>query len=157
MRRTTDYQDSLTISLTCPPPPMEAVITAFFQGAPRWLDALMALRNALVRPLGLKTGPVGPEALKPPFAVGGAIGLFRIVALTEREVVLGEDDRHLDFRVTLRVARQDLGASVDVETWVRPHNRLGRWYLALVLPVHRHIVPVVAANMARRLEALAVA
>lgn len=155
MRRTTDYQDCLTVPLTCPPPPMEEVIAAFFRSAPPWLDALMALRNALVRPLGLKTGPVGPNALAPPFMVGGSIGLFRIFALNGTEVVLGEDDRHLDVRITLRAAPQETGSRVDVETWVRPHNRLGRVYLALVLPFHRHIVPVVAANMARRLETAA--
>lgn len=147
------YRDSLSLPLAGPPPSMETVIVTFFRASPVWLDALMALRNALVRPLGLKTGPIGEKGLRPPFVVGQSIGLFRIIALNDSEVVFGEDDRHLDFRITVRVTPEGSGPTLTLASTVTPHNRMGRIYLALVLPFHRRIVPMVAKSMARTLSA----
>lgn len=90
---------------------------------PGWARRLLALRNALVRPLGLRTGPP---------AGADALGMFPIQKDEPSEVVLGFDDRHLDFRIT--VLRQ--GARLYLSTWVHPHNRWGRAYLRLVMPFH---------------------
>ena len=61
-------------------------------------------------------------------------------------MILGTDDRHLDFRVSiLRSEAKDL---VAISTWVRPHNNLGRAYLAMVYPFHRIIVARCLANAA---------
>jgi hypothetical protein len=87
---------------------------------PGWARALLALRNALVGPFGLKTGQT-PEA-----------AIFPVLRDTPEELVLGTDDRHLNFRIALH--RQD--GRLYMSTWVHPHNRWGRAYLALVMPFH---------------------
>ena len=98
---------------------------------PRWAAALLALRNTLVRPFGLKTGapdrPIFPTCLE-----------------SEDELVLGTDDRHLNFRIGLIRAEGRLYMS----TWVHPHNLWGRAYLRLVMPFHILISRGAVARMA---------
>ena len=66
------------------------------------------------------------------------LGLFPVVSQQPDRVVLGFDDRHLDFRLVV-----DAPGNGDVTgtTLIRTHNLLGRIYLAIVLPFHRIIVP----------------
>jgi hypothetical protein len=86
---------------------------------PGWAMALLRLRNTLVRPLGLKTGTEGAP-------------IFPVCHESADEIVLGTDDRHLDFRIGL--IRQD--GRLYMSTWVHPHNVWGRAYLRLVMPFH---------------------
>ena len=105
---------------------------------PMWVQALMTLRNALVAPFGLKHDIRQFEA--------DSIGIFPVVSQTPDRVVLGFDDRHLDFRVTIdTLTRTDSdgapSTTVTASTWVRTHNLFGRLYLAGVKPFHDVIVP----------------
>jgi hypothetical protein len=96
----------------------------------------MALRNSIVRPFGLKTP-------KPPTAAdnGTGIGIFPLLRESAQEVLLGLDDRHLDFRIVVTVVPADAGnQAVTVTSLIRTHNLLGRSYLRMVLPFHRLIV-----------------
>jgi hypothetical protein len=111
-----------------------------FARGPWWAEALIALRNILVRPFGLKTSAEGEPAC------GGMIGMFPVVSETTDRLVAGFNDRHLDFRVVVDVAPSGCGQEITATTLVRTHNRLGRIYLAIVLPFHRLIV----RNMLRR-------
>jgi hypothetical protein len=102
---------------------------------PGWIDALLRLRNTLVRPFGLKTSGLGEPAS------GGMIGIFPVISETPERVVAGFDDHHLDFRVVVDVAPSRPGHhQVTATTLVKTHNLLGRGYLAVVLPFHRLIV-----------------
>jgi len=102
-----------------------------FARNPAWLDSLLRLRNILVMPFGLKTSAENEPSN------GGMIGLFPVRSETSDRLVVGFDDRHLDFRVVVDVAR---GEQVTATTVVKTHNLLGRVYLAVVLPFHRLIV-----------------
>lgn len=101
---------------------------------PGWIDALLRLRNTLVRPFGLKTSGLGEPA------AGGMIGIFPVISETPERVVAGFDDRHLDFRVVVDVEPSCPGHRVTATTLVKTHNLPGRAYLAVVLPFHRLIV-----------------
>ena len=101
---------------------------------PGWIDALLRLRNTLVRPFGLKTSGLGEPAS------GGMIGIFPVISETPERIVAGFDDHHLDFRVVVDVAPSRPGHQVTATTLVKTHNLLGRAYLAVVLPFHRLIV-----------------
>jgi hypothetical protein len=79
---------------------------------PRWIDALMALRNHLVKPFGLKTPPSNAGAS------AESIGIFPVVAETPDRLVAGFDDSHLDFRVVVDVAAAGKGQRVTVTTLV---------------------------------------
>lgn len=93
---------------------------------PKWANTLLALRNAIVKPFGLKT--------EMDDARNGAI--FPVQFETEHEVIVGTDDRHLDFRIT--VLREN--NTVHMGTWVRPKNAFGKIYLFVVMPFHILIV-----------------
>ncbi len=97
-----------------------------------WMSALMAVRNLAVKPFGLKTPGEGKMGSH------NAIGMFPVVSETPCWIVLGFDDKHLDFRVIVDAAGD--GRFVTATTLVRTHNLLGRAYLAAVLPFHRIIV-----------------
>lgn len=129
----------------------EQLLTAFSSAAPGWADTLMAWRNRLVARFGLKTGPM-QQAGTLSLQAGGHIGMFRIMHLGPQLAVLGEDDRHLDFRILLSVSPEAGGSRLQVETWVRPHHWGGWLYLALVLPVHWLLSKLMLRRMARALE-----
>lgn len=111
---------------------------------PLWISRLMKLRNLIVTPLGLKAAPddrLGPD---------GSIGTFPLISKSPERVVLGLDDKHLDFRVVVDVATHCSGGqSVSATTYVKTHNTLGRFYLTVVKPFHRIIVPVMLAQVAK--------
>ncbi|MCA1473014.1 hypothetical protein ABIA06_004624 [Bradyrhizobium yuanmingense] len=101
---------------------------------PRWIDALLRLRNILVRPFGLKTSGEGAPA---PY---GLIGLFPVLSETPEQLVAGFDDSHLDFRIVVDVSGNAARRHVTSTTLVRTHNLLGRTYLALIMPFHKLVV-----------------
>ncbi len=111
----------------------EACVRMILHG-PRWIDALLRLRNILVAPFGLKTSGEGAPA------PGGLIGLFPVLSETPERLVVGFNDYHLDFRIVVDVGGDARARQVTSTTLVRTHNFLGRAYLALILPFHRLVV-----------------
>lgn len=125
---------------------LDASTTAnrMFGRMPWWISTLMAMRNRLVAPLGLKTGR--DKAI----TTSRRIGFFPIVTETPERVVLGLDDKHLDFRIAVDVAKlEGTRRQITATTLVRPHNLLGRLYLAAVLPFHRVIVPAMLTQVGK--------
>ncbi|MFK0385890.1 DUF2867 domain-containing protein [Agrobacterium sp. NPDC090273] len=99
---------------------------------PRWISALMSLRNRIVAIAGLKTVA---------FVAGASAGGFPVVSSTPQRTVLGFDDRHLNFRIVVDIREGADRRYLDVTTLVRRNNLLGRLYLLAVGPFHRRIVP----------------
>ena len=110
--------------------------------APRWIDALLTLRNIVVAPFGLKRS--GASTATP----RDMIGIFPVISQTPGRLVAGFDDRHLDFRVVVDVAPHGAGQRVTATTLVKTHNWLGRTYLAVILPFHRLVVRALLAQVA---------
>ncbi|HCE08953.1 MAG TPA: DUF2867 domain-containing protein [Oxalobacteraceae bacterium] len=113
----------------------------FGQQAP-WVARLMRVRDALVAGFGVKTSrQLQNSAVS---GTGKRIGIFRIYETSAQEILLGEDDKHLDFRLSvLRQTRTDGAESASyliVSTVVHCHNRLGRAYILLIAPFHRLVV-----------------
>ncbi|GAB7548372.1 DUF2867 domain-containing protein [Cupriavidus sp. CuC1] len=117
---------------------------------PAWVTCLMTLRNRVVALLGLKDlGNLGDvDAGKPASAyrVGDRVGIFSLLALSEREVVLGDADKHLEVKLSIcKLDPPEPAAggqpSVAVSTVVHNRNALGRVYMLFVAPLHRRIVP----------------
>jgi len=110
--------------------------------APRWIGALLALRNFLVAPFGLKTSaPDEPGARD-------TIGIFPVVDQTPDRLVAGLNDKHLDFRLVVDVASAGHTQRVTATTLVLTHNLLGRTYLAIIRPFHRLVVPAMLRQVA---------
>lgn len=111
-------------------------------GGPRWIERLLALRNLLVTPFGLK-------AAVPEGAFGAdTIGIFPVVSQAPARLVAGFDDKHLNFRVVVDVARSGDGQRVTATTLVLTHNLPGRLYLAVILPFHRLIARAMLRQVA---------
>lgn len=114
---------------------------------PAWVNQLMRLRNALVAPFGLKTGKgLPPAAIPARFSAGDRAGIFRVLARSAEELLLGEDDRHLDFRFSLLLRESEACQEVFATTTVHFHNVWGRLYFLFVAPVHRLIIPAMLRN-----------
>lgn len=89
---------------------------------PFWAKALLSLRNIIMAPFGIKTTT----------AQSPSIGAFPITERNQDEIIMGFDDRHLDFRISVLVKdKHAYGA-----TWVRTHNFFGRCYLTVIMPFH---------------------
>jgi hypothetical protein len=110
--------------------------------APQWIEALLALRNFLVTPFGLKT-----SALVEPGALD-FIGIFPVVRQTPERLVAGFNDKHLDFRLVIDVASAGDRQRITATTLVLTHNLLGRTYLAVIRPFHRLVVPAMLRQVA---------
>ena len=107
-----------------------------------WFRALLRLRDALVAGFGIKTSRQLRDA--PVENAAHRIFIFRVYAVYVDEMILGEDDKHLDFRASVRL-RSDHGENASVKeieltTVVHCHNLLGRCYIALIRPFHRLVV-----------------
>jgi hypothetical protein len=106
----------------------------FSQQAP-WIGSLMTVRDALVAGFGLKTAKhltsLGVETK------AGRVGIFKIYSTSQTEIVLGEDDKHLDFRLSVLCSGK---RHLILSTVVHCHNRLGRLYIQLIAPFHRLVV-----------------
>ena len=119
----------------------ELLARFIFSHQPPWVGTLTAIRDALVGGLGLKTAKqlasLGAEGK------AGRLGIFKIYGTSATEVVLGEDDRHLDFRLSVLCSnrRSPQGERLlTLSTVVRCHNRLGRLYILVIAPFHRLVV-----------------
>ena len=116
---------------------MRAIAQAILGRPSWWAQRLLALRDGFARRAGLQT----TADIRRSTPDGQRIGFFPIRSATDDEIILGEDDRHLDFRVSLlREKRRDGADRIAVTTVVRCHNRLGRLYLSAIEPFHRMIV-----------------
>jgi Protein of unknown function (DUF2867) len=110
--------------------------------SPRWIEALVSLRNLLVAPFGLKTSGAGAATPR------GMIGIFPVISETPDRLIAGFNDKHLDFRVVVDVANSPTARNVTATTLVKTHNRLGRTYLAIILPFHRLVVRALLGQVA---------
>lgn len=140
-----DYADAF--ECTCPLPAEvtpDDILDGFRTAAPGWVEALMKLRNQLVRPFGLKHGN-GKEPSK------SVLG--QVTDRSESETVSSLDDKHLLFYVSVRLVRETPEAArVLMGTIVHLHNRLGKVYFTVIRPFHKIIVQSSLRRVLRKLQ-----
>ena len=115
-----------------------------------WIRALTFARDVVMTPFGVKSSRAVGHAGK---AQGQVIGFFPLLSKSATELIVGADDRHLDFRVALQL-RADAanGRELLAATVVHCHNRLGRIYLATIAPFHRVIVQASLERAVREMK-----
>ena len=77
-----------------------------FHNPPPWVASVLAVRDRAVALVGIRT--TSQES-------------FEVLATNEHEVLVGSDERHLNFRASVRCT----DGTVDVVTFVQVHNLLG--------------------------------
>ena len=132
---------------------------SFFSSGPKWIESLFALRNKIVPLFGLKT----PDNITDRqnkltnfnCEKGEWFGLFEVFDKTENEIILGKDDKHLNFRVSLFLEEQKnelTKKNLTISTTVEFNNWFGRLYFLPVKPFHKLIVPTMLKGIIRELE-----
>jgi hypothetical protein len=128
----------------------ELLARFIFSHQARWINSLIAVRDAIVGGFGLKTAKqlisFGAESKT------GRVGIFKIYGTSPTEIVLGEDDKHLDFRLSVLCSNQPSPGGkrqLTLSTVVHCHNRLGRLYILVVAPFHRLVVQSSLRSAAR--------
>ncbi|WP_116140249.1 DUF2867 domain-containing protein [Trinickia diaoshuihuensis] len=132
-----DFADAFSIELPqAASHDAEFIARHIFDHQPQWIAALLKLRDLLVRPFGLK------RAADLWAAGGDRVNIFRVFGRYPNEIVLGEDDTHLNFRVSVLVLppSDERPRRVIVTTLVFYNRLLGRAYIALIAPFHRMVV-----------------
>jgi len=150
-----DYADAYCMRLPAGQPnDLDTIVRAALGMAPRWVALLMRLRDWIVGLIGLKTASrsarrdLGHHTLQ----VGESLGIFKVFDRSADELLLGEDDRHLDFRVSVLVRNDGSADWAIVSTVVRFNNWLGRAYFLPVRQLHKLIVPAMLRNAYRHLS-----
>lgn len=120
--------------------PMPTIFFAIFGHHPFWLKALLLTRNRAAAIFGLAV-PSASSILKPKqkdrYNIGECIGPWPIFELQENELIVGRDNSHLDFRLSVLKAKADDGHCLTVTTICNVHNIYGKLYLGAIVPFHK--------------------
>ncbi|MFL6657579.1 MAG: DUF2867 domain-containing protein [Massilia sp.] len=135
---------------------LAAVLEGFLNSPPTGVARMMAFRNFLVCPIGLRTSPLGcpVSSLLSPDRSNLFAGRFPVLAQetnaqqTRAQVVLGANDKHLVFRSCVGVTLLPHGrVQFTLGTRVRCKNLFGRFYMAAIDRVHRtYVTPVMLSR-----------
>lgn len=148
-----DFMDTFSASLKGRDDLLNADIRVLadhiLNGDVAWMNALLSARDRVVRPLGLKTtddllleqSGLPLEDRQP----GDRVVFFKIYQVSENEILLGEDDWHQDFRLSI-YRKQGENPRVYASTCCKRHNFFGHVYLALIMPFHKKIASSVLDN-----------
>ncbi len=127
---------------------VELLARFIFSHQPSWVRQLMGVRDIVVASFGLKTGKQLQALASNPRA--DRVGIFKVYSTSETEIVMGEDDKHLDFRVSVLCSSGPAdGRQLTISTVVNCHNLLGRVYLLVIAPFHRLVVKASLRRAAR--------
>jgi len=132
---------------------------SFFASEPKWIDKLFEFRNKLVGLFGLKSSGkiTDRQKILENFKCekGEQLGLFKVFDKTADEIVLGEDDKHLNFRVSLFIDKHTENKTdkyLIISTTVKFNNWFGRLYFLPVRPFHKLIVPTMLKGIIKNIE-----
>ncbi|WP_233842571.1 DUF2867 domain-containing protein [Dyella sp. 2HG41-7] len=140
---------------------LAALLQSFVECPPDSVSQLMALRNALVKPMGLRTSPLGcpVSSLLSPCGESVFAGRFPVKGQCagrfgdSHEVVLGANDKHLVFRSCVGVTVTGDRVDFTLGSRVRCTNRFGHVYMRLIDSAHRrHVAPTLLRHAVQNLR-----
>jgi hypothetical protein len=139
-----DFADAYEAPLSRPQMGVCDAYWAVFGVEPIWVCWLMSLRGHIAIRLGL-THPFdtvkASPGLVPTFQLGMRVGPFTVQYASPNELIVGDDDKHLNFRISCLKTMSGERAFITISTVVEIHNKLGRFYMFVVKPFHRFIAP----------------
>ncbi|MGZ3237586.1 MAG: DUF2867 domain-containing protein [Burkholderiaceae bacterium] len=125
------------------------IFLAIFAHHPIWMKIPLILRNCIVPLFGIAAPTVSETinfTIKNNYSVGDKIGVWPILSMTENELVVGRDNKHLDFRLSVLKVTNGESTSVAVSTICMVNNTFGKVYLFFVVPFHKWGVQRLISN-----------
>jgi hypothetical protein len=108
---------------------------------PKAVAALIGARNLAMKPFGLKSGEQTEH---------GESDVFTPIDSSEHELLVGTDDKHLNFRGNVVTEPHEDRLTLTFGTVVKFNNAFGRLYFLPVKPMHAHVVvPAMLRHAAR--------
>ena len=129
---TTNHIDSLDI-----------IANKIFGSEPVWITFLFKIRNFVMKLFGFKTEI--PTNIDTTFNIGSFVGFFEIYSIQQNEIVLGADDKHLKFRVSIYNSEEE-NYNIKVTTLVEYLNTFGKIYMTVIKPFHLLVVKAMVKN-----------
>ncbi len=102
---------------------------------PAWVEFLLNVRYLLiVKPFGLRTGVMTDKPAK--------LNAEPVPVLNknENEIVMGEDDKHLYYGISVMKMKKAVISEITLTTVVKFHNQWGRIYFAFIKSFHKLVV-----------------
>ncbi len=132
-----DYTDNFSeVVRTIRPISAEELAARFFC-TPQWIIALMKVRNAIIKPFGLK----GEKNLSD-----------LVIVESDSLATISKSDRHLDFVIAFMTERRmNDSVYLSVCTKVRYNNRMGKFYFSIIKPFHKLICKILLKQVRRNL------
>jgi hypothetical protein len=124
--------------------PLEQFIRVL-KATPNWIDTMMVMRNRIVELFGLNNlgtlSNIDPSKPSSEYKLGERVGIFTLIEKNEHEVLLGDEDKHLNVVVSVhKKIDTHVGKTiVTVSTVVHVKNWFGRIYMIPVVPAH-HVI-----------------
>ncbi|AMO99514.1 hypothetical protein CAter10_1760 [Collimonas arenae] len=131
-----DFADAYQVATSISGLDARQAADAIIKHPPSWIKGLMTIRNRVVKLFRLRTVEMGVDDPKSALRM---VGGFPIVSQSSQEVILGFDDKHLDFRISIVAAPDRFGGTqVTVATLVKPT-------ISWVAPILRRYCPFTAS------------
>jgi hypothetical protein len=136
---------------------LASLLDGFLENPPTGVSRMMAFRNMLVKPIGLRTSPLGCPVSSLLSTQRDHLFSNRFPVLDQQtntdntfaQVVLGADDKHLKFRscVGVKIINSHK-IEFTLGTRVQCTNLFGRFYMAMIDRVHRGYITPAMLRMA---------
>ncbi len=147
-----DHYQLSTKNLKYAPEPKDLMI-AFFKSFPTFFRTLLHTREFFAKFLKLKTAPKSEKDARIEKLhlfkgeTGDSIALFDVLDKTEKELLTGQNDTHLDFRLSFITYKYNDSINLELATTVNIHNKIGKLYFSIVQPIHKFYMKKILKKM----------
>jgi len=100
---------------------IDSLVTEVFR-VPFWVEVLMRIRDSIVHIFGLKTGKSKNINALNDYPIGSKAIYFTVIDRNNDEIVMAENDKHLNFRTSLLKMQNGQGSAIYLTTIVQFNN-----------------------------------
>lgn len=150
--RSANFKDSFTISSDNIGLDVLEIYLRMVSNTPKWINALLSLRNNFVRFFGLQhvgnlVGKSPLESISRDKLIGAKLDFFTIETLNNNEMILLLKDKHLDIKLSILKGGDIKKNKIFVSTVVNYNNLLGNVYMFFIAPFHKIVVKRLMNNI----------
>lgn len=134
-----DYRDTYKITISTNKYSVDKITSDLFK-TPKWVHYLLKIRDLIVKPFGIKTSDEIEVKVESHYPIGSKAVFFTVIDRNKNEIVMAEDDKHLNFRTSVMIEKDGKNTNIYQTTIVQYNNFFGRFYFFFVKPFHRIII-----------------